>query len=114
MQFSEKDSAAFWPIYRQYEADQSKINDQRVAVIKEYASSFTSLTDQQAASLTARSLEFERQRVDLNRKYLKTFSKALPGVVVAKFFQLQHRLDLLVDVELASHLPTVFQDQAQQ
>jgi hypothetical protein len=113
MQFSEKDAAAFWPIYRQYEADVSKLNDQRVAIIREYASSFASLTDQQASSITSRSLEFERQRVDLNKKYFKSFSKVLPGVVVAKFFQLQHRLNLLADVELAAHLPTVFQDQTQ-
>lgn len=112
MQFSEKDAAAFWPVYRQYEADITKLNDQRVAIIREYASSFASLTDQQASSLTSRALDFERQRVELDQKYFKNFSKVLPGVVVAKFFQLQHRLNLLGDVELAAHLPPVFQDQA--
>ena len=113
MQFSEKDAAAFWPVYRQYEADVTKLNDQRVALIREYASSFASLTDQQASSLTSRALKFEQQRVDLDQKYFKNFSKVLPGVVVAKFFQLQHRLNLLGDVELAAHLPTVFQDKTE-
>jgi hypothetical protein len=113
MQFSDKDAAAFWPVYRQYEADITKLNDQRVAIIREYASSFASLTDQQASSLTSRALDFERQRVELDQKYFKNFSKVLPGVVVAKFFQLQHRLNLLGDVELAAHLPPVFQDQTQ-
>jgi len=113
MQFSDKDSAAFWPVYRRYEADVTKLNDQRVALIREYASSFASLTDEQASSLTSRALKFERERADLDQKYFKDFSKVLPGVVVAKFFQLQHRLNLLGDVELAAHLPTVFQDQTQ-
>ena len=113
MQFSDKDAAAFWPVYRQYEADITKLNDQRVAIIKEYASSFASLTDQQASSLTSRALDFERQRVELDQKYFKNFSKVLPGVVVAKFFQLQHRLNLLGDLELAAHLPPMFQDQTQ-
>ena len=113
MQFSDKDSAAFWPVYRQYEADITKLNDQRVALIRDYASSFASLTDQQASSLTSRALEFERQRVELDQKYFKNFSKVLPGVVVAKFFQLQHRLNLVGDLELAAHLPPVFQDQTQ-
>jgi hypothetical protein len=113
MQFSDKDAAAFWPVYRKYEADTIKLNDQRVAIIKEYASSFASLTDPQASSLTSRALDFERQRADLDRKYFKDFSKVLPGVVVARFFQLQHRLNLLVDLELAAHLPPVLQDQAQ-
>lgn len=113
MKFSDKDATAFWPIYRQYEADQTRINDQRVAVIKEYAASFTTLTDAQASSLTERSLDFERARADLDKKYLKTFGKALPGVVVAKFFQLQHRLNLLIDLDLASQLPPILQDKAQ-
>lgn len=81
--------------------------------MREYASSFAALTDQQASSLTSRSLDFERQRVELDQRYFKDFSKVLPGVVVANFFQLQHRLNLLGDVELAAHLPPVFQDQAQ-
>lgn len=113
MQFSDKDAAAFWPVYRRYEADITRLNDQRVALIREYASSFASLTDEQASSLTSRALKFEKERVDLDQKYFKDFSKVLPGVVVAKFFQLQHRLNLLGDVELAAHLPTVFQDQTQ-
>ena len=37
MNFSEKDGATFWPIYRQYEFDRSRLDDRRVTVIKEYA-----------------------------------------------------------------------------
>jgi hypothetical protein len=113
MQFSQKDADAFWPVYRRFEADRAKLDDQRVALIKEYANSFTSLTDQQANSITQRALNYQGQRVDLEKKYFKELSKVLPGVTVAKFFQLEHRLNLVWDLELASHLPTVFQAQAQ-
>ena len=113
MQFSQKDADAFWPVYRRFEADRTKLDDQRVALIKEYASSFTSLTDQQANSITERALSYQAQRVDLEKKYFKEFGKVLPGVTVAKFFQLEHRLNLVWDLELASHLPTVFQASAQ-
>jgi hypothetical protein len=113
MQFNQKDADAFWPVYRRLEADRTKLEDQRVALIKEYSSSFTSLTDQQASSLTQRALNYQGERVELEKKYFKEFSKVLPGVTVAKFFQLEHRLNLVWDLQLASHLPAVFQVQPQ-
>jgi len=33
MNFSDKDAAAFWPIYRKYEYERSTVDDRRVAVI---------------------------------------------------------------------------------
>src|SRR5689334_18840572 len=35
MQFTEAEDAKFWPVYRQYEVDLAKINDDRMALIKE-------------------------------------------------------------------------------
>jgi hypothetical protein len=113
MQFSQKDADAFWPVYRKFEADRSKLEDQHIALIKEYATSYTSLTDEQAQSLTQKALDYQEDRVDLEKKYFKEFSKVLSGVTVAKFFQLEHRLNLLVDLELAAHLPAVFQAKCQ-
>jgi hypothetical protein len=114
MQFNQKDADAFWPIYRKFEADRSKLEDQRIALTKEYATSYASLTDEQAKSLTQKALDYQADRVDLEKKYFKEFNKVLSGVTVAKFFQLEHRLNLIVDLELAAHLPTVFQAQPSQ
>ncbi len=45
MQFTEAEDAKFWPVYREYETELAKINDDRIALIKQYADSYTSLTD---------------------------------------------------------------------
>ena len=37
MQFTEAEDAKFWPVYREYETELAKINDDRMALIKEYA-----------------------------------------------------------------------------
>ena len=42
MQLSAADAAKFWPIYEQYDEELAKLNDQRVANIKEYASTLRS------------------------------------------------------------------------
>ena len=44
MNFNEKDGAAFWPIYKQYEYERSRLDDDRVAVIKEYIQKYPNLT----------------------------------------------------------------------
>ena len=105
MQFNDKDSATFWPIYRKYEAELTKLNDGRVKLIKSYAEKYETLTDAEAKSMAEKSFALESSRTELKKKYFKEFTKVLPALTVAKFFQLEHRLDLLVNLELASELP---------
>jgi hypothetical protein len=105
MNFNDKDSAAFWPIYKKYSYDLSKLDDQRVQLIKEYAQEFNTLTDAQAKDMADRTFKYQSARVDLRKKYFKEFSKVLPTVTVVKFYQLENRLDLLVNLQLASDLP---------
>jgi hypothetical protein len=108
MQLNDQDSKIFWPVYRKYEADLMKVNDQRVALIKSYADKFTTMTDADAKTMIEQSLAFESGRTDVKKKYAKEFQKAgLSSLTVAKFIQLEHRLDLLIDVEIASELPSL-------
>ncbi len=108
MRFNDQDGKAFWPVYRKYEAEVTKVNDQRVALIKAYSDKFTTMTDADAKTMIAQGLDFESRRTDLKKKYAKEFQKAgLSSLTVAKFLQLEHRLDLLVDMEIASDLPSL-------
>jgi len=108
MQFNDQESKAFWPVYREYEADVTKINDQRVALIKSYTAKFDTMTNADANAIIDQSIDFESRRIDLRKKYAKEFQKAgLSSLTVAKFLQLEHRLDLIVDVHIASELPTL-------
>ncbi len=50
----------------------------------------------------------ESRHVDLQKTYYAEFNKQLPATVVTKFFQLEHRLDLIIDLKLASELPALF------
>lgn len=107
MQFNDKDAAVFWPVYKKYDAEQTKLNDERIQVIKNYADHWVSLTDDEAKKLAEKSLDLESRRADLRKGYFAEFSRVLPGLTVAKFFQLEYRLDLLVDLRIASELPAL-------
>jgi hypothetical protein len=106
MRFNDQDGKVFWPVYRKYEADLTKVNDQRVALIKSYADKFTTMTDADAKAMIDQGFDFESRRTEVKKKYAKEFQKAgLSSLTVAKFMQLEHRLDLLVDLKIASELP---------
>ena len=108
MQFNDQESKVFWPVYRKYEAELVKINDQRVALVKAYTDKFTTLTDADAKAMIDQGLNFESRRTDAKKKFAKEFQKAgLSPSTVAKFLQLEHRLDLEVDINIAYELPSL-------
>jgi hypothetical protein len=102
-------SEKFWPIYKQYEKDLSEINNERVEMVKQYAQKEGHLTDQEAKAMAEKSFDVDFRKADLRRRYFKRMDKELPATTVAKFFQLEHRLDLVVDAKLASELPPILE-----
>jgi len=108
MNLSDKDGATFWPIYRSYQYERSTLDDHRAAVIKEYAVKYSTLNDADAKAMAERMLDCESDLATLKKKYFKKFNAALPALTVAKFFQLEHRIDLLMDMKVESSLPPLF------
>jgi hypothetical protein len=109
MTFSDKDGAAFWPIYRQYEHERSVLDDGRVSVIKEYTQKYPNLSDSEAKDMAERMFEYDSGLAALKKKYFKRFNKVLPALTVTKFFQLERRIDLLIDMQVETSLPPLTQ-----
>lgn len=114
MNFTPQESTAFWPIYKKYAAELTTVDDARVALIREYAQKYDTLTDVDAKDMTTRYLDYQQKRLDVQKKYFKEFSSKLSGQTVAKFYQLDHRLNLVIDLELASRLPALLEKQSSQ
>ena len=114
MNFSEKDSAAFWPIYRKYEYDRSRLDDRRVAVIKDYAAKYPNLSDADAKEMAQVMVDCDLHLAELKKAYYKKFNTVLPALTVTKFFQLEHRIDLLMDMKVESALPPLAANQPTQ
>ena len=71
MQFTEAEDAKFWPIYREYESELAKINDDRLALIKEYAVTYDKMTDEVADRLARTALDLEARRHALKAQVLR-------------------------------------------
>ena len=105
MVFTEEESEAFWPIYREYEFELDKLSDKRISNIKDFAVNFDSLTDEKAEQLIENAFDFQEERLDLNKKYYNKFAEALTPTVAAKYMQLEYEIQALIDLEIYSNLP---------
>ena len=107
LQLTDAEAPKFWPVYDQYAAELAKINDAKVAAIKDYAANYSTLTDDKALALTRQIIGIEESVGQLRLKYVPIFSKVISGKKTALFFQLDRRLTMLVDLQVASEVPLV-------
>jgi hypothetical protein len=109
MQLTDAESTKFWPVYDAYTVETTKIGDARTTLIKEYAQTYDTMTDAQAKSLVKRSGDVDQQSVALRAQWMPKFEAVLPGKKAALFYQLDRRIELLLNLQLASGIPLVKQ-----
>ena len=107
MVLSADDAAKFWPIYAEYDAGLTRLNDQRAENIKEYARTYTQMTDEKADELIQKAWAYQRQRAELLAKTYDQVKHALGATTAARFAQVEHQLLLLIDLKIISALPVV-------
>jgi hypothetical protein len=105
MDLTPEEMEGFWPLYREYRLDAAKIGDRIVALIQQYAANYDALTDKTADKLVTDFVKVEQARARLKATYLPKFKKVLPAKKVARFYQVENKLDLLILAEMAEQIP---------
>jgi hypothetical protein len=105
MSLTDPEAEKFWPIYNHYVKDLQAVNDQKYALLKQYAEMWSTMTDQDALIYVRNWLEVDGQAQALRLKYVPVVSQVLPGRKAATFFQLDRRLNMIVDLQLFSQIP---------
>lgn len=103
--FTPEEAKRFWPIYDAYNTELEKFVDARLAVIKAYIDDYDTLTDAQATELLNRRFNIQKQRAALDEKYRKQFETALSPKRLVRFYQIEHQLQLLIELQATSSLP---------
>src|SRR5262249_38481440 len=107
MPLTPEEATKFWPLYDQYVGETIKINDARYGLIKEYAQNYSNITDQQADSYIKRWVALDGDNTQLRLKYIPEFEKVISHKKTALFFQIDRRLSMMVELQLASQVPLV-------
>ncbi len=103
----EAKASAFWPVYREYQAELDKIGDRQVANLKSFLTNFNGMTDDKANELAKNGLSLRKDRLALLEKYQKRFEKVIGPINTAKLIQVEVVLQELVDLQIASELPLI-------
>ena len=107
MTLTADEATKFWPIFDQYRKEAIKPNDDRWALIKEYAANYNTMTDAQAQDYIKRSTAVDQQLLSLRMKYVPIFEKVISPKKTALWFQIDHRIDLLINLQLSAIIPMV-------
>jgi hypothetical protein len=102
---TEAESVKFWPVYDRYVTEHSKIYDTRYALLKEYAASYNTMTEDQARSYITRWTKTEEQMAQLRLRWIPELEKVISAKKTAMFFQIDRRLGLMIELKLSSEIP---------
>jgi hypothetical protein len=105
MDLTPEEMETFWPLYREYRLEAVKIGDRIMALILRYAANYDNLTDATAEKLLTDFVRVEQARANLKAKFLPQFKKVLPAKKVARFYQVENKLDVLILSEMAETIP---------
>jgi hypothetical protein len=97
----------FWPLYEAYAGEAGLVKERQAQLVDDYVRSYEQLTNEMALQIMDRWLDLEQKSLNIRRAWVKRFNKDLPATTVARFFQLEHRMDVVIKAELAQVIPAL-------
>ena len=107
MELTESEAKAFWPVYEAYQTELGKIRDQESTLIDEFAANFGTMSDNVAKKLLDDSLSIDSGYLKLRQSYLAKFRDVLPDMKVARYYQLENKIEAVLRYEQAKRIPLV-------
>lgn len=107
MNLSEPQASAFQKIYDEYEASRKTLGQQKIQLISDYGSSYATLDDAKAASLTEANL---KNITDFDKLLTKTYGKlkkSIGGLNAAKFVQIEQYLQVTIRSSIQDAIPFI-------
>jgi polyhydroxyalkanoate synthesis regulator phasin len=107
MELTEAEGQAFWPVYREYQAEMAKVGDRMQKLIQEYAKVYESATPEQARGMVDEMIAIGKAELKVKETFVPKFRKVLPELKVARLLQVENKIDALVRFDLADAIPLI-------
>jgi len=105
MQLTDAESQPFWNLYNEYQTNLYTVQNKRIAIIKDFANNFESLSDEKADELWKGSMKYKNELLKLKKSYYAKFKKVVSPGKAARFMQLENKIETLIDAQLALEIP---------
>jgi len=107
MELTEPEAKAFWPIYDKFQDELFLLRSRTARLIKDYAEALKDMKNEEAKALLDESITIESLGLKLRQAYLPKFRKALPEKKVARYYQIENKIQAMLNYELAKEIPLV-------
>jgi hypothetical protein len=101
-------SKKFWPIYKDYDRQLTKLNDVRLGNITAFAQNYSNMTDNKADEIVNAAISFRKKRIDLMANTYDKVRAAIGAPLAARFLQVENMLNNLIDLQIDSNLPLMW------
>lgn len=102
MKLTDSEANAFWPVYESYQKEMGAVNDRLVKLIQDYAGHYANMTNDMAKKLVDDSLTIDADRLKIRQSYLPKFRQVLPEIKVARYYQIENKIQAAVNYDLAA------------
>jgi Spy/CpxP family protein refolding chaperone len=102
---TDAEADAFWPLYDAYEKERRPLDERANKQVADFLARSASMTDGEAKAMIEEALTIEEGKLRLRRTYLGRMVKAVPPRKVARFFQIDNKLDAVVRADIAKQIP---------
>ena len=107
MELTESEAKAFWPVYEKYQDELFLLRSRTAKLIKDYGEAFKDMSNETARRLLDESMTIESLGVKLRKDYLPKFRQTLPEKKVARYYQIENKIQAVIYYELAVEIPLV-------
>jgi hypothetical protein len=105
LQLTEEESTSFWPVYRSFHSERDKLVDRRIKLLMEFRDNFDGLSEEQSKKLLDDYIALQGEQLALRKKWVKNFRAVLSEKTTLRYFQIENKLDVIIDFDLAQVVP---------
>jgi hypothetical protein len=107
MHMTDAQATAFWPVYRAYQQEVSAVGDKFIKLLEGYGKKYDTMKDPDAEQLIKEYLDLQQAKLKVQSDYVGKFKKVIPATMVARYYQIENKIDAIINLELAAGIPLV-------
>jgi len=107
MALSEANGNIFWPLYKQYDAEASKLNQYRIDYLSVYVKQVENITNEQVDEFLKKANTYNKKMTALKSRYYKLMKKDLSSKIAIRFMLVEEYIQTAVKYEMLENLPWV-------
>jgi hypothetical protein len=107
LKLTDAEAARFWPVFDKYQAELAAVQDRLAKVVEDYTAHFATLSNEDGNRIVRDYLAAEADRAKVRQAYAAPFAEAVPGKTVARFYQIENKMDAVLRYDLAAVIPVI-------